>query len=275
MGFLGFNKNIIMPGSKKPLRRKVGIAFGGGGARGFAHLGVIKALYENDIHFDHIAGVSAGSIAAAAFAVEMPYDEMKAAALKIDKKDFLTSKIFFIPSDPKKVQETFNKLLGQNRDDFKKCKTPLSILAVDIISGAEHVFTEGLISKAVSASSAIPGVFNPVPHNDMLLMDGGLMNNVPASVLRDAGCEVVVSVHVGDFSTPVAKSQSLIDVVPAAIKILVRATSHKGIEKSQVVIVPDMEKQKFGSLENIETMIEAGYAAAMARMDEIKKLFES
>lgn len=270
MGLIGFNRFNI---ARKP-KRKIGIAFGGGGARGFAHLGVIKALYENDIHFDHIAGVSAGSIAAAAYAVGMPFAEMQEAALKLNKKDFLTSKIFFIPSDPKAIETTLNKLLG-NRDNFDKCKTPLSILAVDIVSGCEHVFTDGPISRAASASSAIPGVFSPVSLNDMLLADGGLMNNVPASVLRDAGCDVVVSVHVGDFSSPVAKSPSLIDVIPAAIKILVRATSQIGVEKSDIIIVPELGKQKFGSLENVEAIIESGYAAAMSRMDEIKELFKA
>jgi len=270
MGFMGLNK---LGFSKKPPKRKIGIAFGGGGARGFAHIGVIQALYENDIHFDHIAGVSAGAIAAAAYSVGMQFDEMKAAALRLDKKDFLTSKIFFIPSDIKKAEETLGKLLGSNRDNFNKCKTPLSILAVDIVSGCEHVFTEGKISFAASASCAIPGVFTPVPYNDMLLMDGGLMNNVPASVLRDVGCDSVVSVHVGDLSTPVAKTPTLVDVLPAALKILIRANGQRGVEKSDIVIVPDMEKQKFGSLDNIETAIEAGYQAAMARMEEIKQLF--
>ena len=270
MAIIGLGRFSI---AKKP-KRKVGIAFGGGGARGFAHIGVIKALYENDIHFDHIAGVSAGSIAAGAYAVEMPFEEMKEAAIKLDKKDFLTSKIFFIPSDPKGIEMMLNKILG-NRDNFTKCKTPLSILAVDIVSGREHVFTTGTISRAASASSAIPGVFSPVIEQDMYLMDGGLMNNVPASVLRDAGCDAIVGVHVGDFSSPVAKSPSLIDVIPAAIKILVRSTSQTGVEKSDLVIVPNMGPQKFGSLENTGAIIQAGYDAAMSRMDEIKKLFEN
>ena len=267
----------IIPFLKKP-KRNIGIAFGGGGARGFAHLGVIKALREHGIKFDHIAGVSAGAIAAAAYSVDMPFEEMKAAAQSLNKKDILSSKLFFVPSDPKRVEQTFRKILG-DRDEFWKCKIPLSILSVDILSGREHVFCSGSteipISRAVSASCAIPGVFSPVNHDKMLLMDGGLMNNVPASVLRDAGCHAVVSVHVGDISTPVAKSHGLMHVLPAAIKILIRATSQKGMDKSDVVIVPQIEKQKLISLDNIEAIIEAGYNATIARIDEIKELFKS
>jgi NTE family protein len=268
MGFLGFGKS----------KRKVGLALGGGGARGFAHLGVIKALRENGVVFDCVAGVSAGAIAAAAYSVGMPFDEMQAAATNLHKRDILSSRLFFIPSDPKRVEETLHKLLGDERDDFKKCAIPLSLLAVDVVSAREYVFDSASsdvpISRAVSASCAVPGVFAPVKHEDMLLMDGGLMNNVPASVLRDAGCDAVLGVHVGNLTTPVAKGAGLADVLPAAIKILIRATSQKGVGQSDIVIIPDLEKQKFINFDNIEPIIEAGYNAAMARMPEIKELFK-
>lgn len=270
MGIFTFNKKY---------KRKVGLALGGGGVRGFAHLGAIKALRENGIVFDHVAGVSAGSIAAAAYAVDMPFDEMKDQALKLEKKDILSSKLFFMPSDPKRVEQTFAKILGDH-DEFHKCSIPLSILAVDVVLGKEHIFCAALdssvpISRAVSASCAIPGVFSPVEHGDKFLMDGGLMNNVPADVLRDAGCNAVVSIHVGDLSTPIAKSSGLATVLPAAIKILVRATSQKGIDHSDVVIVPDLAKQKALELENIEAIIEAGYKATIERIEEIKELFKN
>lgn len=268
MGFFGF--------TRKP-KRKIGLALGGGGARGFAHLGVIKAFRENGVVFDQVAGVSAGAIAAAAYSVGMPFDEMQDAALNLQKKDILSSKLFFIPSNPQKVEETFHKILG-GRDTFSKCVIPLSVLSVDIVSGCEYVFNSNSvdvpISRAVSASCAVPGVFQPVQLGNMLLADGGLMNNVPASVLRDAGCEAVVSIHVGDLSTPVAKGGGLTEVLPAAIKILIRATSQKGINQSDIVIIPTLEGAKFSKLENIETIIGAGYIAAMQRMDEIRALFE-
>jgi len=226
--------------------------------------------------FNHVAGVSAGSIAAAAYAIDMTSDEMKEAATGLNKKDILSSKLFFVPSNPQKVEGTVYRLLGDDRDDFTKCKIPLSILAVDIISGREHVLNRSSsipISRAISASCAVPGVFSPVPYDDMLLMDGGIMNNVPASVLRDVGCSHVVSVHVGNLTTPIAKSAGIIDAVSSSIKILIRATSHKGIRDSDIVIVPELEKQKMMSLDNVETIIEAGYKATMERMNEIKELF--
>jgi NTE family protein len=266
----------IIPFGKKQ-RRKIGLALGGGGARGAAHLGAIRALRESGIVFDHVAGVSAGAIAAAAYAVGMPFDEMKEHATNLDRKDILSSKLFFIPSSPKQIEQLLHKILRE-RDEFFKCTIPLSILAVDIVSGCEHVFGahSGVpISRAVSASCAVPGVFSPVKHNDMLLMDGGLMNNVPADVLRQAGCDFVVSIHVGDITTPIAKSANVVEVLTSSIKILVRSTSNKGVDHSDIVIVPDLEKYKMTDLSSIETIIEAGYTATMARMADIKELFKA
>ena len=256
----------------KKKAKKVGLAFGGGGARGLAHLGVIRAFQEAGIKVDLVAGCSAGSIAAAAYCSGMSYDRMYATAKGLKKEDFFTSKLFFVPSDSKRIEETMKKVLGEN-GDFEKCEIPLTVLAVDIVLGQEYVFeNKGSIPRAVSASCAVPGVLSPVVEHGRILMDGGVMNTVPASVLRDRGCDVVISVAVGDLSTPVAKSSGLIDVISASVKIMVRSNSVKGKNASDIVIEPDLHGAKFNSLENVDSMIDAGYRAAMVKMPMIKEL---
>lgn len=279
-------------------KKRIGLALGGGGARGFAHMGVIKAFFESGIKIDAVAGCSAGSMAAACLASGMSYDEMCEAMKDLRKEDFLTSRLFFVPSDPRRVEETMSKILGE-RDSFDLCKIPLAILSVDINSAKEIVFSSRMaeeefeksakrpmfggeykrsiltidkISRAVSASCAVPGLFSPVIHEDMVLMDGGLMNNLPGSVLRDMGCDVVISVQVNELTTPVSKGIGILDVLSASIKILVRANEVKGIAASDIVIKPKTAKHKFSRVEGREELIEEGYRAAMKLMPQIKQL---
>lgn len=261
----------IFPFGRK--RKKVGLAFGGGGARGFAHIGAIRAFEESGVKFDYVSGCSAGSVAAAAYCSGMRYEEIYAAAKGLKKEDLLSSKLFFMPSDPKRVAETIGKILG-DKDDFSKCVIPLTILSTDIVKGCEYVFeNSGPISFAVSASCAVPGLFAPVCKDDKLLMDGGLLDNIPVRLLRERGCDSVVCVSVGDLSTPIAKSSGMIDVISASVKILIRGNSVKGKTESDVVIEPRLGDHKFNNLANIDVLIEAGYRAAMAKMPEIKELF--
>jgi NTE family protein len=254
--------------------KSVGLVLGGGGARGLAHFGVIRAFLEHGIVFDKVAGCSAGSVAAAMYSAGADYAEMYQAATTLRKEDIFTSKLFFVPSDPKRMEGTVKKLLGE-RDDFSKTQIPLYILAVDIVAGEEYIFTKGPISRAAAASCAVPGLFAPVPMGDMLLMDGGLMNNIPASVLRDLGCDAVVAVEVNDMSKPVAKSGGVIDVLMASIKILIRANSMKGVKASDIVVRPNVSKYKFTDPAGADEMIEEGYRAAMEHMASIKELLGS
>jgi len=257
-----------MFGKKK---KKIGLALGGGGTRGIAHLGAIRAFNENGIRFDMVSGSSAGAMAAALYCAGLSFEEMHAAASKLKREDILSSRIFFIPSDPRRVEETVKKVLGR-RDDFASCKTPLCILSTDVVSGKEYIFESGSISRAVSASCAVPLFFAPVIEGDQILMDGGLLSNIPAGMLRDRGCDIVISVSVGDLSTPIAKSSGMIEVAYASIKIMLRNSSVNGKQLSDIVIEPELGKHKHHKLEKIDELIEAGYRATMAQIPKINEL---
>lgn len=161
---------------------KIGVAFGGGGAKGITHIGVIKAFQEFGLDFDYVAGTSVGSIMGACYANNMKYDEILKIAKTLKTSDIRTSKLFFIPSKTEGIETMMKDTFGDiNIENLKK---PFSCVAVDIKSTKELCISKGNLSKAVAGSCCVPGVFQPVEFGDYLLCDGGLQNNIPANIPR-------------------------------------------------------------------------------------------
>ncbi len=250
----------------------VGIAFGGGGTKGFAHIGVLKALEENNLvdRFDKVAGTSAGSIIAVAFSYGLTSKELTKIAKNINEKDIRKSKMFIMPSKTEGLQDLIRNSLGDI--EFSDLKLPTSIVAVDITNGKEMELTEGNVAKSVAASCAVPGVFNYVQIDKMHLVDGGLKNNLPCDVLLRNGCEKVLAVDLGSKNLKGTQSGRVLDVLTASLGIVLRANSERGRLLANVLIEPDMGAYKSSKLYDIDEMIEQGYKAAMEKMDDIKRL---
>lgn len=250
---------------------KIGVAFGGGGARGFSHLGAIKAFEEFGLKFDHIAGTSAGSFVGAFYAAGYTFDQMYNIAKNIRMKDIKTNLVPFVPSKIDGVGDIVKKNLGDiNIEDLK---TPFSAVAVDLISTNEVVFSKGNLAKAVMGSCAVPAVFHPVEHNGMLLADGGLQNTIPADVLRFYGCDYVVAIDVNKSRTYGTNSSKLTDVVMCSIRILMKSNAVRGYVASDVVIGPETKRFKSTSTNGMDEMIEEGYNATIDAMPAIMELF--
>lgn len=250
---------------------KVGIAFGGGGARGFAHLGVIKALEQFGITFDRVAGTSAGSLAGAFYAAGYTFEQMYEIIKGIDEKDIKTNKIPFMPSKLDKVGEIVTKALGDiNIEDLK---IPFSAVTVDLVSTKETVFSKGNLAKAVMASCAVPAVFQPIEYDGMILADGGLQNTIPADILRYYGCDYVVSVDVNKNRLYGTNSTKLTDVFMCSIRILMKANAESGYKWSDVVIAPETKRFKATKADGFDEMIEEGYNATIDAISQIKELF--
>ena len=178
---------------------KIGVAFGGGGARGFTHLGVIKAFEEFGLKFDFIAGTSAGSLVGAFYANGYDFKQMYEIVKNLREKDIRRNLIPFTPSKLDGVGEIIINNLGDiNIEDLK---TPFAAVAVDIKSTKEIVLAKGNLTKAVLGSCAVPGVFLPVIYDDMILCDGGLQNTIPSDVPRYFGCDYVIAVDVNKSRT--------------------------------------------------------------------------
>ena len=145
---------------------KIGIAFGGGGARGVGHLGAIKALEELGIKADYVAGTSVGSMVGALYSAGLTYNEMLEHLRKLRAKDIRDSKLIWKPSNSENIEQLLTKIFGKDLM-FSELKIPLSIMAVNVRDGDEVEITSGSVAKASSGSCAVPGIFSPVVYNDM------------------------------------------------------------------------------------------------------------
>lgn len=251
---------------------KIGIAFGGGGARGFTHIGAIKAFEEFGLKFDFVAGTSAGSVVGAAYAAGKSFDEIYEIAKTIKTKDIRTSRIPLIPSKTEGIEQLMRRALGDiNIEDLQ---TKFAAVAVDIKSTKEVCITKGNLSKAVAGSCCVPGVFVPVEFGDMILCDGGLQNTIPADIPRYFGCDYVISVDCNKSRTYGTESLKMTDVLSCSIRILMKSNAVKGYVNSDVVIAPETKRFKSTKTEGFEDMIEEGYKATIDVMPEIIALFK-
>lgn len=250
---------------------KIGISFGGGGARGFSHLGAIKAFEEFGIKFDYVSGTSAGSLVGAFYAAGYTYKQMYDIVKNIKEKDIRKNIIPFTPSKIDGVGEIITNNLGDiNIEDLK---IPFSAVAVDIKSTKEVCISKGNLAKAVMGSCAVPGVFQPVLFNNMILCDGGLQNTIPADIPRYYGCDYVVSVDVNKSRTYGTDSTKLLDVLFCSVRILMKSNAIRGYVNSDVIIAPETKRFKSTSLDGMEEMIDEGYKAAIDMMPAIMDLF--
>jgi len=251
---------------------KVGLALGGGGTRGFAHLGALRAFEEEGISFDYISGTSVGSLVAALYASGMSAEEMIEKAKELRVKDIRTSKLPFVPSKTEKLEEVMKEYIGDLV--FSDLKKPLTVVAVDLISAKEVHIESGSVIKAVAGSCAVPAVFSPVEYEPYLLVDGGVQNTIPSDVLKNKGCKYIIAIDVNPARGYGTKSTKIIDVVAASIRIMMKANAEKGKMYADIVISPDTKRFKSTRVEGGLELIEEGYRATMDAMPQIKKLLK-
>ncbi len=182
-------------------RPKVGLALGGGGARGYAHIGVLKVLEREGVPVDFLAGTSMGGLVAAGYAAGISPADMEKEALSLRPRRLLDISLPRMGLlEGKRVQQHLTHLLGGK--DFSQTRIPLCLIAVDLETGEELALAEGPLVDAVRATISVPGVFCPAEWRGRLLVDGGVINNVPADVVRKMGAEVVIAVDVGEGQLP-------------------------------------------------------------------------
>ncbi len=261
-------RSVETDGYKK-LKFKLGLALSGGGARGLAHIGVFKAFEEEHIRFDYVTGTSVGSIFGALYAAGISVDSMMEQCAKVKQGDILNG-IFKVNSDSQNIANVANRLL--NHCGFADLKTPFSAVAVDIVSGDEIVLDSGDVATAVAASSAVPVIFKPMRIGERVLVDGGLLNNMPADVCRRMGAEVVIGVDLNHARGKGTASDKLLPTALAVWNITTKGTMYKGYYNSDFVITPELACFKRTDLDNLEQMVDEGYRATKQAMPEIKKL---
>lgn len=262
-----FKQNVV----STPL--KLGIALSGGGTRGLAYLGVFKALEENGIRFDYAAGTSIGSLMAAVYASGIPVDKMIERAKGITEKDVLSNRIRIFPSKSEKFENLITTLLdGKNFEDLD---IPLTVVATDIISGKELRITKGHLPTAIAGSCAVPIIFKPVDFESYRLYDGGLVNNIPADVVRDMGADIVIAFDINAERGCGTESQKYFDELKTAFSILMKSNSLNGYVYSDYVVKLDLSKFDRTKLNNRDEMILQGYQQTIEQMPKILEIIES
>jgi NTE family protein len=178
-------------------RPKIGFVLGAGSARGWAHIGVLRALGEEGIKPDMIAGCSVGAFVGAAFAAGH-LDQVEAFALGIDRRRMLKLADFGLRGGlikGERINEVFREQFVES--EFSDLPIPLAAVATDLHTGQEVWLREGRVAAAIAASIAVPGLFRPVRHEDRYLVDGSVVNPIPVSLCRAMGADIVLAVDLG------------------------------------------------------------------------------
>ncbi|WP_226578439.1 patatin-like phospholipase family protein [Halobacillus litoralis] len=249
----------------------IGLALGSGGARGFAHLGVLKVLHNHGIPVDMIAGSSMGALVGSFFAAGQRIEDMYKLALTFKRKyylDFTVPKMGFVQG--KRIKEYIRIFtFGKNIEDFK---IPMSIVATDLYAGEKKIFTSGPASEAVRASIAIPGIFVPERINDRLYIDGGVIDRVPVSVVKQMGAQFIIAVDCAHFDAD-PNIHSIYDVITQSIDIMQdELVTAIGVSSdADVMIRPDVSKYSSRAFTNIQEIVGAGERAAESCVEDIKE----
>jgi NTE family protein len=261
-------------------RKKIGLALGSGGFRGFAHIGVMQVLLENNIPIDYISGASIGSLAAAYYSLnreikgleEKLLDKQKGRIIGISDFGFRGGLV-----SGRKYEKIIETLLG--RHIFEDAKIPLRIIATDLANGEPFVFQEGKLSTAVRASSSVPIVFEPVKHHGRRYIDGALSSPVPVEALKSLGADKVIAVNLYHKNEFIEKKFTFTKVALRSTRIALYNLSQHDIKDADVVINPDtsyyvqnISLKKYFSSDIVKEMINIGRKEAEKNLSEIKKL---
>lgn len=300
------------------VRPKIGLALGGGGAKGAAEVGVLKVLEEAGIHVDYIAGTSIGSIVGGLYAagysaseLETMFQTQEWLSLLTDRRASLSNEpfktvngvtyIFGFPVIDRnnqgfgvmsggKIEQLIDSMVSvKGCTEFERLKIPFRCVTTDIRTAREVIFSKGVLCKALRASMSIPGIFKPVEHKGLMLVDGGMLNNLPVDVCRQMGADIVIAVDLQQ-SEPKPRKKSDINAISGVASllgiggILEWITNRPDIEKyyenrkqADIYIhpdLPDADASSFGN-KNAVRIIQAGTVAARKQLPQIRTLLNS
>jgi NTE family protein len=251
-------------------RPKIGVALGGGFARGIAHIGVLRALEENEIPIDFIAGTSVGALIASAYASGTSLDEMAHQASLTRFRDFgrwTLSRMGMASNE--RLQDFLSRLATAKF--FHEMRIPLAIVATDLINGESVHFRTGEIGPALRASCAYPGLFLPVEYRGHFLVDGFLTEQVPAPAVREMGAEVVVSVHLEPGLLD-SKPRNTVEVISRSFSIIQGVSRQSWRAATDVLLEPNVHHVLWDEFVKSPQLISAGEDCARAAMPQIRAL---
>ncbi|MDZ7842728.1 MAG: patatin-like phospholipase family protein [Gammaproteobacteria bacterium] len=247
----------------------VAFALGGGAARGFAHVGVLKVLDQHGIRADLVTGTSAGSVAGALFAAGLRGDELEEEALRLERGN-ITDYIF--PDRGIIRGERLQRYVNEAVDNrpLEALPTRFVAVATDLRSGELVAFNNGNTGMAVRASSSVPGLVQPVTIRGRDYVDGGLVSQVPIRIARDMGADIVIAVDVSRLPEDTPPIESTLDVLRQAIMIMSVTQVDQELPAADVVIRPSVREIDLGEFEARSKAMAAGERAAEAMLPQIR-----
>ncbi len=283
---------------------KLGIALSGGGIRGIAHAGVLKALEDNNIKPDIIGGTSAGSMIASLYAIgyspyyiyilfkryagELAY--ISGTPIISGIGNFMMNKKNTLQGlkDGKSLETIYNKIAYKKGiRKISQIKMPLVISSVDITNSKEYIFTNYIpnnvedtsqyitditVGKAVRASSSFPAVFAPCEFGEHVFLDGGLLDNTPVNEVKKQGADKVIAVKFD--ADPVDKESNIMDIVMKTIDIMGSKISEESLEMSDLVLSVYTDKVGLLDVEKLDSCYQYGYNCVVSNLEKIKQIIE-
>jgi len=286
-------------------RPKIGLVLSGGGARGFAHVGVLKVLEENQIPVDYVAGASMGALIGALYSTGRTPAEMEQIVETLDWDNLLRGKPAFDDLNYRRKEDRRNlpgsiTLTGKGRNirlpgslnpgheiglvldrlmlaygentDFDDLPIPFRAVATDLVNAETVVLKSGSLSRALRATMAIPAVFAPVELNGKILADGGILNNIPTDVAKEMGADIILVVNnetqLGDRSS----LQDLVGILGQTFYVVTVENSRRSLRQADVIIAPDLKNYGTFDFNAGKEIVELGYAGAQTKIALLKSL---
>jgi len=244
--------------------RSFGLVLGGGAVLGAAHIGVLQALDDAGVEVTHLAGTSMGALVGSLYAFGLSGKEIESLAGELRWPDitrFSPSKLGLLSMD--RLEAFLRRHLGKVR--MEDARIPLALVAADISTGEKVVMTTGDLATAATASACVPGLFIPVEREGRLLVDGGLLENLPVSPLKKWGVEkvVAVDVHMGRrFHRP----RTLPELLSNALDMALARAAEEHAREADIVISPDTSSWSRAEMQDIPALVREGYRAARERL---------
>lgn len=280
-----------------------GLVLSGGGARGLAHIGVLKVLEEVDFPIDHIGGTSMGAIVGGLYAsgysaaqlealvtdidwIAMFSDQVRRRYVPIEEKDEgyryvldfpIRNRQLTLPSGLVAGQEVYKLLNGltwhvQEVTDFNRLPIPFVCVATDLSTGEAVVIRSGSLADAMRASMTLPSIFSPPVIDGRRVLDGGIVRNLPVVDVIEMGADILIGVDVSTALPTEESLNSILDILNQTVSFSIEQSSRAQRELATILLVPDMPEAGLLSFEQAQAIIDAGEAAARARIDELRQI---
>jgi NTE family protein len=298
-GFI-FSDYAQTPVDRRP---KIGVVLSGGGAKGLAHIGVLKVLEKAGIPIDYIGGTSMGAIIGGLYAIGYTADQLDSITRSANWDDILSDKVqrrnlsmvekdegakymISFPIRENKIALPMGIVSGQNistlfsdlcspvynKKDFSKFSIPYLCIAADVGNARAVVLKNGNLAEAMRASMAIPTVFSPEYIDGNLLLDGGLINNFPVKEVRDMGADIIIGVEVGFNTNKKRELNSFVRIMQQSMLMYSREQSLESRKLCDILVLPDLEGYNVTSFNRTDSLIARGEKGAMLLSDKINQL---